>query len=75
MEENTQRPDRITKLAANPSMGGEVIERPPYCHYTAKYRKSRWANGHRIVYQETSEGIEIIRILHGKMHLPDHLEN
>lgn len=67
--------ETIRELAQHPKLGREVMERPGIFTFVAKYRKSRWAKGHRIVYVELPDGIRVIRILHTSMNWQDYLNS
>lgn len=67
--------ETLRELAHYPRLGRTVIERKGIFTYIAKYRKSRWAKGHRIVYVEVPDGIRVIRILHTSMNWQDYLNS
>jgi len=65
--------ETLSILAAEPGIAPIVDQRPDLRIFTAKYRKRRTAHGHRIVFREIENGIEVLRILHTAMYWPDQL--
>jgi toxin ParE1/3/4 len=53
-------------VAANPKLGRQ------YDEVRAGYRRHR-AGSHLILYRETSDGIDIVRVLHERMDIGSHL--
>jgi plasmid stabilization system protein ParE len=60
-------------LAEKPSLAATIEERPELLIFTARYRKRRTSHGHRIIFREIDNGIEIIRILHTAMYWPNYI--
>jgi toxin ParE1/3/4 len=58
--------DTVARLAEHPQ-AGQAAE-----HIATSYRKQR-SGSHIIFYVVRSYGIEVVRILHGRMDLPAHL--
>lgn len=58
-------------LAMNPNKGRPVANRPGLRSYVAKWRQAR--QGHRIFYQETVNGILVMRVLHTAMMPSKHI--
>jgi toxin ParE1/3/4 len=56
----------IETVAANPKLGRQ------YHEVRAGYRRHR-AGSHLILYRETSDAIDIVRVLHEKMDIGSHL--
>lgn len=65
--------ETLTRLAQQPDLGAPVQDRPGSLVFLAKYNKRRSAHGHRIFFEETENGILILRILHTAMNWPDAL--
>jgi plasmid stabilization system protein ParE len=62
----------MRKIASDPKVGRLVDGHASARTYFVKWPKAK--HGHYIVYRIISGGIEIIRILHGAMNFPDHLD-
>lgn len=58
-------------IAQHPEKGRPVADRPGLRSYVLRWKRSK--HGHRIVYEETPNGIFILRILHTAMNWPDDL--
>jgi len=59
------------KIAETPFLGRTIADRPGLISYIAKWKRSR--HGHRIVYRQVDERIEIVRVLHTAMNWQDHV--
>ena len=66
--------DVINHIANDPNIGRDAARFPGLKTYVAKSSRHRSANGHRIVYRATQDGVRIIRILHTAMQWEDHVE-
>jgi len=61
----------ILDLACAQTQGRPIAERPGLRSLVARWKNAKYR--HRIVYEETPNGIHVLRILHTAMNLPDHL--
>jgi plasmid stabilization system protein ParE len=64
--------DEAQLIADGESKGKPIARRPGRFILTATWHNAR--DGHRIVYEETPEGILIVRILHTAMDLLKHVK-
>jgi plasmid stabilization system protein ParE len=60
-------------LADNPAIAPFVPEEKNTRSYVARWKNAR--HGHRIFFEETPQGIVVLRILHTAMNWHDHMDN
>ena len=65
--------DEAEFLAAEPSLGQPLKARKGLRIFLAKSSRQRWSDGHWLVYAQTHDGIDIVRVLHTKMDVNRHL--
>jgi len=52
------------QIAENPTNAPRIKRFPDYRCFLCKYSNKRWSHGHRIIYKEVPDGIEIIALIH-----------